>query len=126
MSMYFDEQTECACKCCGKLPENGMDPNLMDLADALRRRFGPLTANCAYRCPEHNAEVGGEIDSQHLYGTAMDIDASEYGVEAIASAAEELGADGVGRYSPSQGNFVHIDTRSGRIGDTYRWGKSED
>lgn len=124
MSKYFDEQNECACHCCGTLPEGGMDSKLMSLLDDMREKIGgPLILNCAYRCPAHNADpsVGGTPNSQHVMGTAADIDASDYDVETIASIAESLGADGVGRYPGSAGNFVHVDVRSGRNFDTYRW-----
>ena len=124
MSKYFDEQEECSCHCCGKLPEGGMDPILMELLDDIREKVGgPLSLNCAYRCPAHNADpsVGGEPNSQHIVGTAADIDAADFGVEELAQIAESLGADGVGRYPGSEGNFVHVDVRSGRTFDTYRW-----
>ena len=101
------------CKCCDTLPENGMDQNLIDILNE-----AGITAdevNCGYRCVKHNAEVGGEENSQHLLGTAADIDANN--VEELAQKFESLLADGVGRYD----NFVHVDTRSGRIGDDYRW-----
>ena len=112
----FNKFSSCfACKCCGTLPENGMDEQLINLLN----ESGVLEEeiNCGYRCEEHNREVGGEPNSQHLLGTAADVDASEFGVEKLAKWFEELGADGVGRYD----NFVHIDTRSGRSFDTYRW-----
>ena len=101
------------CHCCGGLPNDGMDQNLIDILN--EAGIEPDEVNCGYRCKEHNAEVGGEENSQHLLGTAADIDTSN--VEELAQKFEELKADGVGRYS----NFVHIDTRSGRIGDDYRW-----
>ena len=94
------------------------------MLDDIREAAGrPLYLNCAYRCDSHNAEVGGVKDSQHNANpcTAADIDASEIGVEELAQLAGEAGADGVGRYFGNAGTFVHVDVRSGRIGDTYRW-----
>lgn len=114
----FNKFSSCfACKCCGTLPENGMDEQLINLLN----ESGVLEEeiNCGYRCEKHNREVGGEPNSQHLLGTAADVDASEFGVEKLAKWFEELGADGVGRYP--DGCFVHVDTRSGRSFDTYRW-----
>lgn len=119
MSKYFTED-EMRCHCCGQLPENGIDQNLYDLLDDIREKVGqPININCAYRCPAHNAEVGGVPNSEHVQGSAADLDATNIGVEELAQIAEALGADGVGRYFNDQ--FVHTDTRSGRIGDGFRW-----
>ena len=116
---YYNEE-EFACKCCGQYPL--ISTELVGLIDAVTDLFGrKLTINSAYRCDVHNEEVGGVPGSQHNANplTAVDIDATEIGVEELAQAAEASGADGVGRYF-SQG-FVHMDVRSGRIGDSYRW-----
>ena len=75
--------------------------------------------NCGYRCPKHNAEVGGVPNSQHVDGTAADVDAGSTGVELLARMFEELKADGVGRYFDD--NFVHVDVRDGRTDGGYRW-----
>jgi len=106
-----------ACHCCGKLPDNGMDHKLIDVLNEAGIR--PDEVNCGYRCPKHNAEVGGVSNSQHIDGTAADIDAARFGVEELAHKFELLNADGVGRYFDD--NFVHVDVRSGRIGDGFRW-----
>ena len=106
-----------ACKCCGTLPTNGMDMNLINILNEAKIEAEDI--NSAYRCPEHNAEVGGSPNSQHIEGTAADVDATNFGVEELAQLFESLNADGVGRY-PDE-NFVHCDTRSGRIGDNFRW-----
>ena len=121
MSRYFDE-SEMTCHCCGRLPEGGIDENLYALLDEMREEAGePLTINCAYRCYEHNLIVGGVENSEHTQSpcTAADINASGIGVDRLAEIAERCGADGVGRYYDSE--FVHVDVRSGRIGDDYRW-----
>lgn len=119
MSKYFTED-EMVCHCCGALPPHGIAQELYDLLDDIRTAVGvPLNVNCAYRCPGHNAEVGGVPNSQHVDGTAADLDATGIGVEVLARAAETAGADGVGRYFDD--NFVHVDIRSGRVCDTFRW-----
>ena len=119
MSKYFSDE-ELACKCCGGLPPKGIDPKLYELLDRIREYFGvPIYINSAYRCPHHNAVVGGVPNSQHVQGIAADIDASAIGVDLIADVAEQSGADGVGRYYDAQ--FVHVDVRSGKIGDEFRW-----
>jgi len=120
-SKWFSED-EFRCKCCGQLPSEGIDQNLVNMLDDMRDAVGqPLNLNCGYRCSAHNAEVGGVPNSQHSANpcTAADIDATDIGVEVLAKLAEQAGADGVGRYPDSM--FVHADCRSGRIGDTFRW-----
>lgn len=67
---------EFACKCrrCGKGFEE-MDPTLLGMLDALRGKVGePLILSSAFRCKEHNAEVGGSKGSSHMKGFAVDIE----------------------------------------------------
>lgn len=108
MARYFSEK-EFACKHCGKVP--GIDVRLQNILDAMRERAGaPLVLSSAYRCPEHNAAVGGVPNSFHVQGCAADVLVPDgMTVEELAKIAEECCADGVGRYF-GQG-FVHVDTR---------------
>lgn len=110
MAKYFSE-AELSCRCCGELPPDGMDPRLLDVLDTMRETLGgPLELSCAYRCPSHNAEVGGVPNSQHVQGTAADVLCPNgVSVDELASVAETCGADGIGRYYNS--GFVHVDTR---------------
>lgn len=120
-SKWFTED-DFKCHCCGALPPNGIDQNLVNMLDDMRDAAGKsLSLNCGYRCATHNAEVGGVPGSQHNADpcTAADVDATTVGVEALAQIAEKANADGVGRYFGDM--FVHVDCRSGRIGDTFRW-----
>ena len=110
----FTTTSDCfKCKCCGELPPGGMDQRLVDVLNKIGLTDEEI--NCGYRCPSHNAEVGGVSNSQHLFGIAADCDASKFGVDELAQKAEECGADGIGKYPSS--NFVHVDTR----GYTARW-----
>lgn len=115
-SKYFSD-SELACRCCGQLPENGIDERLLQVLDAIRERVGgPVNVSCAYRCPSHNAEVGGVPNSQHVEGCAADVLVPDgMSVNELAEIAEECGADGIGRYYDSL--FVHVDTR----GYAARW-----
>ena len=105
---YFSRD-EFACHCCGELPENGINPRLQSLLDSMRERVGgPLVISCAYRCPSHNAEVGGVPDSQHVLGNAADVQLpAGWSVEALHALAEECGADGIGDYEWG----CHVDVR---------------
>lgn len=78
---------EFRCKCCGDLPENAR-PNVValvdNLLDAVRDIFGgAIKVNSGYRCPRHNAKVGGVKNSQHLSGEAADICAETRGYRNI-------------------------------------------
>ena len=119
-SKYFSDE-ELACKCCGQLPDGGMEQRLLAVLDAIREEIGaPLTLSCAYRCPAHNAEVGGVPNSQHVQGCAADVLLPDgMTVDGLAELAERCGADGIGRYW-SQG-FVHVDTR----GEWARWTEND-
>ena len=125
MSQYFNEE-EMKCHCCRQLPENGIDPKLYDVLDQIRIMIGkPLNINCAYRCPKHNAEVGGVLNSQHLFGTAADIDAGDIGVDNLADIVEQVlsffGIEGgIGKYWSQ--NFVHCDVAQDGV---RRWNEND-
>jgi len=119
-SKYFSDE-ELTCHCCGQYPKGGMDQNLLDLLDDIREAVGgPVEISNAYRCPEHNAAVGGVSNSQHVQGTAADVIVPPgWTVDRLAALASTLDADGIGRYYAS--NFVHVDVREGRTGAGYAW-----
>lgn len=110
-SKYFSrEELECHCgnHC---MPENGIDDDLLEFLDALRDKLDEsLTLSCAYRCPAHNAAVGGVENSQHTQGTAADIIVpDDMTVDELADTARSMGIGGVGRYHDA--GFVHVDVR---------------
>ncbi len=120
---YFDDY-EFACHCDRHgvdaeghpILDHVIDKRLVDVLDRIRERLGvPIIVNSGYRCPEHNAEVGGVSDSQHVLGTAADITYDGVDVDYLAEIAEECGADGIGKYYYQ--DFVHIDVR----GYAARW-----
>lgn len=66
-----------------------------------------ITSN--YRDPEHNADVGGASQSQHLDGNALDIASRNWSPERRESFLDEargLGATGIGAYGTGT---IHID-----------------
>lgn len=73
---YFKKQ-EFACRCCGQLPpamRENIETLVTEVLDPARRAFGgPVLVNSGYRCPMHNAEVGGVANSQHQRGEAADV-----------------------------------------------------
>lgn len=119
--MKYFNLCEFECHHCGQLPEAGMNPVLLAKLDVLRERLGrPVIVTSGYRCPVHNANVGGVRNSQHVAGTAADIYCPGVSVDELADMATEIGFDGIGRYY-GQG-FVHVDCRDGgNSPNGYRW-----
>lgn len=110
LSEHFDS-SEFACKCgCGGMHNGaGINPRLVQVLECMRSIIGePLELSCGYRCPSHNAEVGGVWNSQHVYGNAADVQCPDnVALDDLYDAAEYAGADGIGRYSWG----VHVDVR---------------
>ena len=73
----------------------------------------PITINSAYRCPDHNAKVGGSKTSQHLLGKAADITIQSLKPAEVFVLIEDLIdmghmlQGGLGLYD----TFVHYDIR---------------
>ena len=66
----------------------------------------PITLNDGYRCPIHNKEVGGVVNSQHVVGTATDIRIDGMSIPELYELCCGI-FDGVGIYD----TFVHCDSR---------------
>ena len=110
------------CKCGCKMPLEVYE-NVIKLAgqlQTLRDYTGrPIKINSAYRCPEHNAKIGGSKTSQHLLGKASDITIQSLKPIEVYAIIEDLIDFGVmlqgglGLYD----TFVHYDIRKTRA----RW-----
>ena len=95
--------SELVCPCCGV---GIIALELVENLEWLRDLVGePLRINSAYRCPVHNAEVGGRPDSYHLLGLAVDV-AKPEGVD-LVDLAWKVGFTGIIEYE----TFVHMDLR---------------
>lgn len=98
---------EFECKCM-KCPTTIVDLDHVKRLQALREKLGkPLFITSAYRCPDHNKNVGGSPHSQHLTGTATDIVCRDISPDELADICESY-FNGLGRYN----TFTHIDSRS--------------
>lgn len=96
---------EFRCKHCGRVE---VLEELVAHLELLRAIVGrPLTPVSGYRCPEHNARVGGARGSQHLVGRAADL---PHGYATVAQ-ARKAGFRGIGQRGPWA---VHVDVRTGR------------
>jgi hypothetical protein len=91
---------------CGKCPETLIDLDHVAKLQKLRDDLGSaISLNSAYRCPTHNANVGGEKNSIHMKGQATDIVVSGMTPNEVADSCEHF--DGLGRYD----TFTHVDSR---------------
>lgn len=70
MSHYF-QSSEFACRHCHT---GGATTELVEALESLREVWGKsMIVNAGYRCPAHNAAIGGAPHSAHLTGEAADI-----------------------------------------------------
>lgn len=112
LSAHFDA-SEFVCHCCGRGADK-ISPRLIELLEQLRANIGglPLHINSGYRCPKHNAEVGGVTNSQHVLGTAADVAVpAALNIEQFKWYIQQLPFDWAGVYR--QDNFIHVDVRDG-------------
>lgn len=104
---YFTRE-EFRCQCggeyCNGFPEEP-EEELLRTCDEIRRRLGvPVSivdaGGSGVRCPQHNANVGGVANSNHLYGKAADLHSSKSPEEMARVAEEVMGNTGeIGIYS---------------------------
>lgn len=93
------------------------------MLEPLRAKYGPCTVHSGYRSVAHNAQIGGEANSQHIYSNhpssvASDVEFAEGSVADWARSARWRagakapwaagGRGGVGDY-PSE-RFIHVDS----------------
>ena len=101
--------SEFACKCCGK---NEIQQVLIDLVQKIRDKLGaPIHINSGYRCPKHNAEVGGVKNSTHVRGLAADL-RGELGAKATLKVIQDLDKEGKipeMSFCKEYKTFIHVD-----------------
>lgn len=97
---------EFKCKCCGKYIPNKTLPYVLE---AIRERFhSAVIIVSGTRCAKHNKSCGGAANSQHLLGTAADIQVKGIKPETVYNFCDNfMISGGVGKYK----TFTHIDIR---------------
>ncbi len=120
LSANFDSsEFRCSCFNCTYLegPDKFPHPELVHVLQWLRVRVGAsIHINSSWRCKEHNSDVGGAKNSQHLLGTAADISVTGLSPKEVYNILSETHPDccGIGLYD----TFVHFDVREIKA----RWG----
>ncbi len=100
---YFKRE-EFACTCCGEVKIDQEMVNMLDYARRIAKT--PFSINSGYRCPKHNAEVGGKETSSHLKGYAVDIKVTSMRSRfKILSALMDAGFERIGIAK----TFIHVD-----------------
>ena len=109
----------------GKAPSSEVLKNLTELAkqlEVLRSHIKlPISVTSGFRSKEHNAKIGGALNSFHVLGMAADIQVKGMTPKQVAEAVEKLISEGkmkeggLGLYK----TWVHYDHR----GTKARWTK---
>lgn len=94
------------------IPPKEILQNLVKLAYALERLRSvfinkPIRITSGYRTPAHNALIGGEPNSYHTKGMAVDIVIVGYRPSEIKKVLDSVWPGGLGTYP----TFTHIDIR---------------
>jgi zinc D-Ala-D-Ala carboxypeptidase len=79
---------------------------LLQSVEKYRAKVGPVSVASGYRCPTRNAKVGGASNSQHMYGTAIDV---SYAMSTATMRGMHIAA-GIG-FSRSTKKVRHFDRR---------------
>jgi len=111
---------EIVCPCCERVKIIPAFYTHMDLLEDMRQRFElPIIITSGYRCPEHNAEIGGALNSWHqLFATDIRPEwghGFEHKLRNMYRLALILNFGGIGYYT----GWIHLDTRP----ETARWRK---
>lgn len=119
---FIDPPDVLACPCCQRFllePMRRLCEELEEFRDRCWQAAGrevPVNVDSGYRCETHNAEVGGEPNSQHTRGLAADVRIPAihlYQALMLAEACPGFCSGGIGLYYNQQGSgFLHLDLRA--------------
>ena len=91
---YF-RVAEVMCQCGGRYcgPTFRFDSRLVDILHNLRQHFGrPIIVISGHRCTQHNRNVGGVANSNHIHGRAVDVRINGVSNAEIVRVARMFGA----------------------------------
>lgn len=99
----FDCKGEDCCK------STIVSPVLIERLEEMRELIDrPIKITSGYRCRTHNKRVGGAVHSQHVQGTAADIQVIGMTPKQLSEIAMDVGFRGIGIAE----NFLHVDVRA--------------
>ena len=105
-------RSDLICHCgCGQ-GANQIQPELLSRLSQLESEIGSVKISSGYRCPKHNAEVGGEPNSAHTRGYAIDIDCGSdghYVRKVLVRCIPIFQRVGISAKTGSTAKFIHMD-----------------
>lgn len=103
---------EFVCSCCGLVQmDAAIGPKLDKLRDLVGRA---LIITSGYRCPEHNAKIGGAAGSYHVRGMAVDVSIKGFtsqDIYKLVAGAISLQFRGLELGHPKGMQVIHLDIR---------------
>jgi zinc D-Ala-D-Ala carboxypeptidase len=112
--------TELRCQHCG---ENDMSMVFLDRLQEIREEFGkPMRVNSGFRCPVHDAALGGK--GPHATGRAVDIGISGSDALVLVELARGYGMTGIGVMQsgqPHKNRFIHMDDLADGVSGPRPW-----
>ncbi len=110
MTYFVMKEFECrdGCRMPAAAKEN-IEALVEQVLDPVRRAYGKaICVTSGYRCPSHNARVGGVPQSQHVVGQAADIRPAEQKDGALERLARTVVANGKWDQMILYPTFIHI------------------
>lgn len=108
---YFPEY-ELVCPC-GQCDGGEMKPSFMARLTELRKHLDfAFPISSAFRCKQHNADVGGVKLSYHTQGRAVDIALTHAQAHKVVKFADDFGFRGIGVHQKGNRRFIHLDNRT--------------
>lgn len=103
---FFLSEFQCKCNSCDFVM---LQVELLMAIQSARSELGkPIIINSGYRCKQHNKEIGGVENSNHIFGDAVDVALPEVGKDELIAILKKH-FKYVKIYEGK--NFVHCDNR---------------
>ena len=122
LSQHFNsKEFECPCSKCDN-DDQVISENLIKKLELVRNDYGkPINVSSGYRCPAHNVEVGGAVDSAHVKGLAADLIPSLITLDDLDSLYESCYSifDNIG--DGRRLKFIHVDDRPPKPSGKRHW-----
>lgn len=113
LSPHFSSK-EFDCKCRNATCQDyQLDRKLIDVLEQVREHFNTaVMVTSGYRCPAHNAQIGGAKASFHMLGKAVDFVVKNKTITEVFEYLDQLYPQSLGLID--ERSWVHLDTRNGK------------